>query len=144
MPYQGCSFWCRAPFGGPWPHFNYLSLTISFFLLHAGRPLWREDGSIICSAITHWLESHRTHNHILLSHMRLLQPGMPVPRIYIPQEQGGPVIPPGTGFPFRRLLRLAGLRWRCSILPPHGADVRPDTNHTENNLSYSFCNSMCS
>jgi hypothetical protein len=27
------------------------------------------------------------------------------------QEQGGPVIPPGTGFPFRILLRLAGLRW---------------------------------
>jgi hypothetical protein len=42
------------------------------------------------------------------------------PVIYIPQEQGGPVIPPGTGFPFRRLLRLAGLRWRYSIPPPHG------------------------
>jgi hypothetical protein len=32
-----------------------------------------------------------------------------------PREQGGPYIPPGTGFPFRRLLRLAGLRWRYSI-----------------------------
>jgi hypothetical protein len=30
--------------------------------------------------------------------------------IYIPHEQGGTVIPPGTGFPFHRLLRLAGLR----------------------------------
>jgi hypothetical protein len=29
----------------------------------------------------------------------------------IPQEQGGPVIPPGTGFPFCHLLWLAGLRW---------------------------------
>jgi hypothetical protein len=38
----------------------------------------------------------------------------PGPRIYIPQEQVGPVIPPGTGFLFRRLLRLAGLRWRYS------------------------------
>jgi hypothetical protein len=28
--------------------------------------------------------------------------------VCIPQEHGGPVIPPGTGFPFRRLLRLAG------------------------------------
>jgi hypothetical protein len=37
-----------------------------------------------------------------------------------PQEQGGSVIPPGTGFPFRRLLRLAGLRWRYSNPPPHG------------------------
>jgi hypothetical protein len=46
------------------------------------------------------------------------QPGGPGPRIYIPQEQGGPVIPPGTGFHFRRLLRLAGLRWRYSNPPP--------------------------
>jgi hypothetical protein len=38
-----------------------------------------------------------------------LRPG---PRFYIPQEQGGPVIPPGTGFPIRHLLRLTGLRWR--------------------------------
>jgi hypothetical protein len=48
------------------------------------------------------------------------QPGGPRPCIYIPQEQGGPVIPPGTGFPFRRLLRLAELRWRCSKQPPRG------------------------
>jgi hypothetical protein len=43
-----------------------------------------------------------------------------LPYLY-PQEQGGPVIPPGTGFPFRRLLRLAGLRWRYSNPPPRGA-----------------------
>jgi hypothetical protein len=42
------------------------------------------------------------------------------PRIYIPQEQDGAVISPGTGFPFRRLLRLARLRWRYSNPPPHG------------------------
>jgi hypothetical protein len=64
-----------------------------------------------------------TQDHILLSQfLGLPQPGGPGPRIYIPQEQGGPVIPPGTGFPFRRLLRLAGLRWRCSIPPPHGKE----------------------
>jgi hypothetical protein len=38
---------------------------------------------------------------------------MPGPRIYIPQEQVGLVITPGTGFHFCRLLRLPGLR-------PHG------------------------
>jgi hypothetical protein len=37
------------------------------------------------------------------------QPGGSGSRIYIPQEQGGPVIPLGTGFSFRRLLRLAGI-----------------------------------
>jgi hypothetical protein len=35
-------------------------------------------------------------------------------------DRCGPVIPPGTGFPFRRLLRLAGLQWGYSNLPPHG------------------------
>jgi hypothetical protein len=39
---------------------------------------------------------------------------------YIPQEQGGPGILPGTEFPFRRLLRLAGLRWNYSTPLPHG------------------------
>jgi hypothetical protein len=50
--------------------------------------------------------------YFTVSDSRLPQPGEPGPRIYIPQEQGGPVIPPGTGFHFRRLLRLSGLRWR--------------------------------
>jgi hypothetical protein len=40
--------------------------------------------------------------------LRLPQPRGPEPRVYILQEQGGPVLPPGTGFPLRRLLRLAG------------------------------------
>jgi hypothetical protein len=35
---------------------------------------------------------------LLLSHLRLPKPGGPDPRIYISQEQVGPVIAPGTGF----------------------------------------------
>jgi hypothetical protein len=58
--------------------------------------------------------------HFTVSDSRLPQPGGPDPRSYIPQEQGGPIIPPGTGFHFRRLLRLVGLRWRYSTPPPHG------------------------
>jgi hypothetical protein len=50
---------------------------------------------------------------------RLSQPGEPGPCTYTTQEQGGPVIAPGTAFPFRRLLRLAGLRWSYSNPPPH-------------------------
>jgi hypothetical protein len=49
------------------------------------------------------------YDHILLSHIRdfsNLEGQIPV-FISPPQEQGGPVIPPGTGFPFRRLLRLS-------------------------------------
>jgi hypothetical protein len=46
------------------------------------------------------------------------QLGGPGPHIYIPQEQGNPVIPLGTGFPFSCLLWLAGLWWRYSNPPP--------------------------
>jgi hypothetical protein len=55
-------------------------------------------------------------DHMLLSHTRLPQPGRPGSCIYsyIPQEQSVPVIPLGTGFPFCRLVGLAGLRWRYS------------------------------
>jgi hypothetical protein len=40
------------------------------------------------------------------------QPRRPGLCIYVPQWQGGPVIPRDTGFPSRRLLQLAWLRWR--------------------------------
>jgi hypothetical protein len=36
--------------------------------------------------------------YFTLSDSRLLQPGGPGPRIYIPQKQGGPFITPGIGF----------------------------------------------
>jgi hypothetical protein len=82
-----------SPLWGPWPDFNFHCLTITFFFLLAGCLLWWGDGSIVCRAITHWLESRRTHNHILLSHLRLPQPGGPGPRILILQEQGGQLYP---------------------------------------------------
>jgi hypothetical protein len=74
-------------------------------------------GLKFCSVITQWSELGRTRNHTLLSHPRLPQPGRPCSRIYIPHEQGGPVIPPGTVFPLRRLLRLSRLRWSYSNPP---------------------------
>jgi hypothetical protein len=64
------------------------------------------------SAVPLGSEFQGTQYHILLSKfLRLPRPGVPGPRIYISQEQGCPDIPPGTGFPYRCLLRLAGLRW---------------------------------
>jgi hypothetical protein len=71
-------------------------------LVSMGHPPWPEDGPVVCSAVTQWSESHRTYNHTLLSHLRLLQPGRPDSRIYeyVSQEQGGPVIPPGTEFTY--------------------------------------------
>jgi hypothetical protein len=55
-----------------------------------GRPLWREDGSVFYNV--------QNTIHFTVSDLRLPQPGGPGPCIYIPQEQGGLVIPPGTGF----------------------------------------------
>jgi hypothetical protein len=48
----------------------------------------------LASAVILGSEYHETHDQILLSHIR--------------------------DFPFSRLLRLAGLRWRYSTPPPHG------------------------
>jgi hypothetical protein len=73
----------------------------------------------LARAVTLESKSRRTHDHILLSHLRLPQPGGQGPRIYIPPEQGGPVIPLGTGVPFCRLLRLAGQRFSYCNPPPH-------------------------
>jgi hypothetical protein len=63
------------------------------------------------------LESEST---VLNSEPLNLEGQRPGPRIYIPQWQGGPVIPRDTRFRFRRLLRLAGPRLRYSNPPPHG------------------------
>jgi hypothetical protein len=77
---------------------------------------------VLASTVPLGSELRGTEYHIFLSQfLRLLQPGGPGPRIYIPQEQGGPVKPPGTGFPFCHLLRLAGLRQRYSNPPPYGS-----------------------
>jgi hypothetical protein len=49
------------------------------------------------------------------------------PYVYHPGT-GWPVILPGTGFPLRCLLRLAGLRWRYSTPPPHGVIRKSKSN----------------
>jgi hypothetical protein len=61
----------------------------------------------------------RDLSYFTVSDSRLAQPGVSSPRIIIPQEQSGPVMPPGTGFYFRRL-RLAGLQWRYLNPLPRG------------------------
>jgi hypothetical protein len=84
-------------------------LSESCGLVSVRRPLCREDGSEVFIAIIEWSESRRTCNHTFAISSETPQRGRPGSRIYIPLEQGGPVIPPGTGFPLRRLLRLGGL-----------------------------------
>jgi hypothetical protein len=90
--------WNKAPLCGLRPDLYYC-LTV------AGLLIWGalSDERTVCrlqfllalaSAVIFWSESHRTSGHILLSQIR--------------------------DFPFRRLVRLAGSRWRYSTPPPHG------------------------
>jgi hypothetical protein len=51
----------------------------------------------LARAVTLGSKSRRTYDHILLPHLRLPKPGGPRPRIYSPQEQGVPDIPPALG-----------------------------------------------
>jgi hypothetical protein len=65
---------------------------------------------VLARAVPFGYEYRETQDHILLSQfLRLPQPGGPGPCVYIPQEQGGPDTPPGTGFSFYLLLRLEDL-----------------------------------
>jgi hypothetical protein len=71
------------------------------FLFVLGRPLWRGDRAAICSAICQWSESRRTHNHTLLSLLRLLS------SLSVASYDS------------------QGLRWKYSNPPPHG-ETRTD------------------
>jgi hypothetical protein len=84
-------------------------------------------------AVTLRSKSRRTDGHILLPHLRLPQPGGPVPRIYITQEQGCPVIYPDNGFPFPRLLQLAGVQGRYCMSSLYNSPMNP----TEQSLPHS-------
>jgi hypothetical protein len=73
------------------------SLSDNYLLLHAGRPLWWEDGPVVCSAITHWSESRRTHNHILVSHLRLPNLECQVPIFISPMNKVSQIYPRALG-----------------------------------------------
>jgi hypothetical protein len=75
--------------------FSFFCRTIPLLFV-LGHLLWREDGSVMCSTICQWSESRRTHNHKLLSHLRLL--GSLSVASYDSQ----------------------GLQWKYSYQPPHG------------------------
>jgi hypothetical protein len=76
--------------------------------------------------------------HFTVPDSRLPEPGGLGPHNYIPQKQGGPITPPGTGFSFRRLLRLTRIRWRYSTPPLFRSPVyRLGTDRIENTTSNS-------
>jgi hypothetical protein len=91
--------WYKAPIWGLRPDLYYSYDNYGFFSCGApsltrGRVWLLYMLLALASAIFLWSESLGTRDHILLSQI--------------------------WDFPFRRLLRLAGSRWRYSIPPPHG------------------------
>jgi hypothetical protein len=108
--------WCQGPIWGLEPDFCYCQIVADLFMWGAlseertGLPFTIAAGP-----------RQRSHSwvgvlrdlwpYFTVSDSKLSQPGGSGPRIYILQEQDGQVISPGTGFPTRRLLRFAGLRW---------------------------------
>jgi hypothetical protein len=114
------SFFCERHSVGPFilgPSLHLGPMTRFLFLLDmcglhvvGAQSLTRRRicNSLIQFAVTLGSKSRTTVDHMLLSHLKFPQPGRPGSRIYFPREQGDPVIPLGTGFPFCRLLRLAG------------------------------------
>jgi hypothetical protein len=65
---------------------------------------------VLASAVIFRSESRRTRGHILLSQIR--------------------------DFPFRRLLRLAGSRWRYSTPPPHGSNSHPNAFSSQSHCDW--------
>jgi hypothetical protein len=110
------SSWRQAP----WYDQHFSQPNIWFYSLYVTSSLTRgwifslQLPLTLASTVILRFDSLGTRNHILLSQIRdstNLEGQVPVficPRNRLAQ------------FPLRRLLRLAGLRWRYSSLPPHG------------------------
>jgi hypothetical protein len=116
------SFWRQAPWDSqPVSSFPNWTLAVIVLIEH---PLWQEVRLSYTIAAGLRQRSHSqvrvpqdSWPHFTVSDSKLPQPGGPGPRIYMSQEQSGLVIFPGSAFPFRGLLRLAGLWWRY-LTPP--------------------------
>jgi hypothetical protein len=72
--------------------------------------------------------------YFAVSDPRLPQPDGPGHLTYIPQDQGGPVISPGIGFPFRRLLELGRATMEvfkpASTHPTYNSSARTTVENT--------------
>jgi hypothetical protein len=95
-------------------------ITVSCEFVDVGRPLWREDGSVFYNC--YWPSPAQSFSGpspaglmTIFYCLRFETP--PTWRARSPY-----LYPPGTWFPFRRLLRLSGLRWGYSNPLSHGED----------------------
>jgi hypothetical protein len=103
-----------------------LLLSDSCGFVDVGRPLWRQDAPVVhncCRSSPAQSFSGPSPAGLMTILYCLRFETQPTWRarplyLYPPGTGWHSYIPPGTGFPFRLLLRLAGLRWKNSNPPP--------------------------
>jgi hypothetical protein len=118
--------WCQSPIWGPWSD-SYQREAVLGLLMWGAIPDER-TGLQFTNAAEASQHSHSLFRiqqvswpYFTVWDLKLSQPGVSGPRIYIPKEQVGLVIPPGTGC---RLLStkylfttsLRGSRWKHRLL----------------------------
>jgi hypothetical protein len=90
--------------------FSNLTLTVIVLMLHL---LSQEDGFVVyncCWPSPAQLFSGPSPASLMTTFYCLrFETPPPCSWTLFPQEQGGRIIPPGTGFPFHRFLRLSGV-----------------------------------
>jgi hypothetical protein len=89
------------------------------------QPSLEDSARFVCVRTSRFHFFKFRNNNFLQSKFVSLTSNTQPGRFMSPQRQGDTVVSPGRGFPFRCLLRLAGLRWRYSSPPPHRI-IRPD------------------
>jgi hypothetical protein len=112
--------WCEALLWGSRPDFHYCHTAAGFFYV---GPLSDSDGSVVllvlASAVVLGYESRVTDDHILLSVIRDSPNLEGQGSICIsPRNRVAQLYPHALGSLLRRLLRLAGQRWKYSSPPP--------------------------
>jgi hypothetical protein len=125
--------WCQDPSGTRDQFFFLLEiifrqLRVCYFVapsLMSGRICNLLLLLVLTIAVLLGSESRRTQDHILLFQFLRHSPTWRARSPYLyPPETGWPRYTPDSGFPFHRLLRLAGLQWRYSIPPPHRKEAQ--------------------
>jgi hypothetical protein len=121
----GQSVFVSSPIWGPRADFHYCQTTAGY--LNWGTLSDKEGVSVVYNcywsspAQSFWSPSRVGHMTILYCLSFVTPTTWRARSLYLyPAETGWPNYTPGTEFPLRRLLRLAGLRWRYSNPPPYG------------------------
>jgi hypothetical protein len=119
---QSARSWNKASIWGLWPDFLFYFQTVAGFFLWAlfltrGRLRRLQLLLALASADIFGSDSHGTRDNNLLSQI--------------------------LDFSFRRLLRLAGLRWRYSTPPSHGSDCNSSQSQVKVMLRLTVSRPVC-